>query len=230
MNSPPKTPKNTEEIVSSGPPNRRLRKTSWLSMGDALRRSHTMKMRLSTTPAISRVSVMLEVQPASGAAIMPYTSRAGPKIERISPKKSRREECFFEDSGASIRHARNATAIIGTLIRKIDPHEKLLSSSPPTMGPSGIPSEDIPTQIPRALARSWSGKISRISARVEGIINADPRPIITREKISTSALIEKAASIEPSSKINIPARKLSLCPILSARPPKKSSGAANASE
>ena len=37
MNSPPKTPKNTEEIVSSGPPNRRLRKTSWLSMGDALR-------------------------------------------------------------------------------------------------------------------------------------------------------------------------------------------------
>ena len=62
--------------------------------------------------------------------------------------------------------------MIGTLIRKTEPHQKFSSSAPPTTGPMATPSPTAPAQTPMALPRSRGSKTLEMIDRVDGMTAA----------------------------------------------------------
>src|SRR5438445_786239 len=69
------------------------------------------------------------------------------------------------DSGTSVSTARRPIAATGTFMRKIQPHQQLVSNQPPTMGPMG-----------RATARVGKATLSTVTssptARTPNVIAA----------------------------------------------------------
>ena len=89
----------------------------------------------------------------------------------------------------------------GTDSRNTDPHEKCSSRSPPTIGPSAAPAENIAAHTAIARRRwSRSVKMLRSSDSVEGISIAPNTPMAARATISHPALGAKAASTETAAK------------------------------
>ena len=137
-----------------------------------------------------------------------------------APARSGRSAAGFFDSGISHSAQAPPSTAIGTLIRNTDPHQKLASSKPPTIGPSAMPTPLVPAQMPIARCRSaGSRNISVMIASVEGIIMAPPMPMLARAAISMSTEPEKAAQVEQAAKATRPARNTRLRPIRSARLP-----------
>ena len=67
------------------------------------------------------------------------------------------------------------------MTRKIDPHQKWSSSTPPTTGPSATPRPAVAAQIPIAIARSRaSAKTLMSSDSVAGMMSAAPAPMTAR--------------------------------------------------
>ncbi len=95
--------------------------------------------------------------------------------------------------------------ISGTLIRKIEPHQKWLSSRPPSIGPSGMPTA-IPAVITAtALARSPAGKRLGMIDIPSGMMNAPPRPITVRTAIRVLAESVRVPTSEAAPKRVSPA-------------------------
>ena len=91
----------------------------------------------------------------------------------------------------------SSNTITGTPARNTEPHQKYSISSPPTNGPMIAPAEKLEIHMPIANVRSLgSVNMLVISERVEGASVAPARPSTAREKISISALREKAARTE----------------------------------
>ena len=91
----------------------------------------------------------------------------------------------------------SATAMIGTLTKNTEPHEKCSSRKPLATGPTAAPPPEIPAQMAIALPRSCGGKtLVRIDS-VAGMTNAAPRPMTARPTMIASALWLKAANSEP---------------------------------
>ncbi len=90
-----------------------------------------------------------------------------------------------------------ATAAIGMLTMKIEPHQKCSSSQPPLIGPTATPTPTMAAHRPIALARgTGSVKMLVISPRVVGKITAAPTPMAARAAISVSAEFTCAATAE----------------------------------
>jgi hypothetical protein len=143
-----------------------------------------------------------------------------PGDDSADPVRSGRSALAFLESGTSQMAHATPMAATGTLIRKTDPHQKRVSSRPPTMGPSAPPAAPAPAH--RAIARCrWlaSRKMSVMIDSVDGIISAPPIPMPARAAIRMPADPEKAAQAEPAAKITRPARNVRLRPIRSARLP-----------
>ena len=87
---------------------------------------------------------------------------------------------------------------IGTLTRKIDPHQKCSSRMPPVIGPMPMPMADTPAHTPMALPRS-SGLVKTLVMidNVDGMMNAPPTPISARVAMSVLAEPANADSSEP---------------------------------
>ena len=103
------------------------------------------------------------------------------------------------DSGTRNQPPTRPRITIGTLTRKIDPHEKWASSTPPLIGPRPMPRADTPAQMPIALPRSWWSVKTFVSTdRVDGMMNAPPTPITQRVTISADADPAKAEAREPT--------------------------------
>jgi hypothetical protein len=110
------------------------------------------------------------------------------------------------------------------LTRKMEPHQNLLSSRPPAIGPSAMPSPMVAAQAPMARARpAGVRKMSLMIDSDEGITSAAPAPITARPAISHGADPASAATADPAAKTASPAAKNSLRPNRSARLPPVSS-------
>ena len=97
------------------------------------------------------------------------------------------------------------STITGTAIRNTEPHQNQVSSRPPISGPIAPPAEKLDIQTPMAKVRSFgSGNMLEISDSVDGASVAADRPSRARATISISALVEKAARIEPMPKAKAP--------------------------
>jgi hypothetical protein len=93
-------------------------------------------------------------------------------------------------SGSTVKTATRAIATSGTLIQKTAPQEKCASSSPPSVGPTTMPTPAMADQAPLAPARSRAGKTAVRIDSVAGITKAPPTPISAR------AAIRKVASVD----------------------------------
>lgn len=120
-----------------------------------------------------------------------------------------------------------AAMTTGTLMRKTDPHQKLLSRMPLTIGPSPLPTIARLPQTAMATLRSRSSSnVTRIRARVAGIIAAAPTARNARAAISASGLDENAAAGEAAPKTTRPIRNIRRCPTRSPSVPLPSSSPA----
>ena len=88
------------------------------------------------------------------------------------------------DSGANTEIATNVTATTGKLISTAEPHQKLSSSAPDTMGPIAPPAPAKPAHTAIARERSSGGKIVVMIDSVAGITNAAPMPMTARPTIT----------------------------------------------
>jgi hypothetical protein len=114
----------------------------------------------------------------------------------------------------------------GTLIRKIAPHQKRSSSSPPTTGPTANPLVNAAVQTPIAALRcAPSANMPRSSASVDGASVAPPTPSSALASTSSSAFGAYAASTEAAPNAAAPVRssrrrpmRSPSAPIVSRRP------------
>jgi hypothetical protein len=113
-----------------------------------------------------------------------------------------------------------SSTITGTARRNTDPHQKCSSSQPPTIGPRADPIAKPDAHRPMATRRrAGSGKVVRISERVEGIKVAPATPSIARAAISTAGLVAKAASVDATANPVAPMSRSRRRPMRSPRLP-----------
>ena len=133
-------------------------------------------------------------------------------IESSAPTGSSGVSCESFDLGINTCPAISATAMIGTLMRNTDPHQKCSSRSPEVTGPMAAPAPEMPAHMAIAFARSPVGNtLVRIDS-VDGMTNAAPTPMIARDRVSTLVLSANAPSTEPARKIASPACSAPLRP------------------
>ena len=103
------------------------------------------------------------------------------------PSGSRRRRSLLRDSGSRTMTATSATATMGTLMRNTEPHQKLVSSQPPSMGPTGKPSMLADMSTATALGRSASLNSTGSTPMAMGSTTAAPRPSSARAAMSAPA-------------------------------------------
>ena len=132
------------------------------------------------------------------SAVMPAVASAAPRAS-IGLRPGARE------GGTSARPPASAIAMIGRLMRKIDPQAKCSNSQPPRVGPIATPSPLTAVQIAIACARSTgsANRWMRIES-VDGMIAAAPIPITTRPAMSAVGVAESAARTDPSANTTSP--------------------------
>src|SRR6266516_6589830 len=141
-----------------------------------------------------------------------HTSELNESIERSAPSLSTGGVSGSDDSGTSGFAAISAPATIGRLTRKTEPHEKWSRRRPPATGPIAIPIPDTPAQIEIAFARSRLGNTFVRTERVDGMMNAAPRPITPRPAINIVDEVAIVATSEPAPKTPRPASSAFLRP------------------
>ncbi len=217
----PNTPRHS---AASATENGRARKNASGSMGWALRASQTTKLARVTTLTDPTATTTPEVHPRLGASMIAHRRSPRPATDRPAPTGSGRVAAGFLESGTRTRAPTNPKTAIGTLTRKIDPHQNLESSRPPAMGPMAMPSPMVPAQVPMARARSWgSRKMSLMIDSDAGMVKAAPTPMIPRHAMSGCTEPDRAAPIDPAANRVSPKRKNLLRPNRSARLPPTSS-------
>ena len=135
------------------------------------------------------------------------------------------------DSGTVMgARARNGTST-GTAMRNTDPHQKWLSRSPPTMGPSAAPAEKPAAHTAIAVRRSFgSRKMLRMSESVAGMSMAPKNPSTARAMTSSRAVGANAASAEITANPTEPISRILRRPMRSPRLPIGTSSPASTSE
>jgi hypothetical protein len=139
--------------------------------------------------------------------------------------------CELRDSGMSLMPSTTSTSMIGTLMRKTEPHQKCSSSTPPIRGPAAAPAVAIAPQTAMAVVRwrAWVNVVRMIDS-VDGMRVAPATPSSAREAISVSAVGENAASAEAMPKPTAPISSRRLRPLRSPRLPIVTSRPASAKE
>ena len=91
-------------------------------------------------------------------------------------------------------------------MRNTLPHQKCVSSRPPSVGPITMPMPVTADQAAMACGRSFGGKTAFRIDSVAGMTNAAPRPITTRAPISmpvpdanAAAALPRANTVRPPS-------------------------------
>ena len=101
--------------------------------------------------------------PSTSGDVQPWSGRLDDREEQGRDQGDDRQHRADGSSGLSLRAlesgtnkpaSEQATAHIGTLIRKTEPQPKCSTSRPPTSGPIAMPTPATPAQMPMARARS----------------------------------------------------------------------------
>ena len=87
------------------------------------------------------------------------------------------------DDGTRATTPASVTSTTGTLTRNTEPHQKWLSSTPPTTGPAAPARPATPDHRAIARPRSTGGKTFERMARVAGMLQAPPTPMSARAAI-----------------------------------------------
>ena len=98
------------------------------------------------------------------------------------------------------------------MIQKIQCHELIWITPPPTSGPSATAMPLIPDQTPSAMPRRSGGKASASSVRVSGVTIAAPIPCVARAAISRPIVGASAAAADEAVKRVSPAMNIRLRP------------------
>ena len=154
----------------------------------------------------------MDVQPRDCASMIAHTSDVRDAIERTDPSLSTGGVSGSDDSGTSGLAASNAIATIGRLTRKTEPHEKWSRRSPPATGPIATPIPETPAQMEIAFARSRFGNTFVRTERVDGMMNAAPKPMTPRPAINIVDEVATVARSEPAPKTPRPASSARLRP------------------
>jgi hypothetical protein len=137
----------------------------------------------------------VDVKPSPGTRMIAQTIAVRATIDRSAPIGSA-GRAGLRDSGTSSAVPSSATAAIGTLIRKIAPHQKWSSRTPPTVGPATRPAIATMLQPAIALRCSAGGKtVNRIDS-VLGITSEPPTPMSARHATSCPGVVENVARSE----------------------------------
>src|ERR1700733_13254249 len=152
--------------------------------------------------------------------MMDQSRRPKPRIERMAPPGSGRSAVGFFEFGTNSTAPTNAAMTMGTLTRKMEPHQNRASNKPPAMGPMAMPRPMVPPQAPMAFALSLGSRnTSLMMESDEGMVRAAPAPITARKAISRSTEPDRAAPIDPAAKTASPMRKNRFRPNRSAKLP-----------
>jgi hypothetical protein len=138
-------------MTTTLPPTRRSRTRLGGSSGEAVLFCQAQKPASRPKAAATEPSVVKEVQPCTGASMRAYTKVARPAVLSAAPSRSSRAPELSRDSGMSSSPATSAMTTTGTLIQKTDAQVYCSRSTPPTTGPSGMPTDAPPAQM--AMAR-----------------------------------------------------------------------------
>ncbi len=104
------------------------------------------------------------------------------------------------------------SATNGRLIRKIQRHEPIASSSPPPSGPIAAAIAPNAVHVPIAAPRSDSGKVATITASELGINSAPATPSSARNAIRKPIVGASAHSSEATPKPPTPSAKIRRSP------------------
>ncbi len=137
------------------------------------------------------------------------------------------------DAGSRVSGSRNTQAVMpmptmGTLTRKIEPHQKWSRSQPPRIGPSGMPSAEAAETMPMALIRSWGSPNNEgRTAMASGMTSAPPTPMTQRAAITVGTPSASVPATEPARKTARPVMSIRRRPNRSPSRPAGSIRAAN---
>nr|WP_246147666.1 hypothetical protein [Nonomuraea turkmeniaca] len=146
----------------------------------------------------------------------PYTTGRIVASDRATLARSRRPASGSRYSGSSVRPATSTSTMNGTPSRNAEPHQKCSSSSPPTSGPTVMPSMKQLYQSPIAVPICFpSVNMFLISASDDGSSVAPAMPSSARVTISISALTAYPASTDAPPKAAAPIIRSLRRPILS---------------
>src|SRR3954447_23514235 len=123
--------------------------------------------------------------PRYGASADPRPVHPSPVIDSTAPPRSSLEVEGSREVGTNLAPRPTAMATMGMLTRKIEPHEKWLSRSPPQTGPRAMATPATAVHRPIALARSLGSvnTLVRIDS-VAGMTRAAPTPMTARAAMS----------------------------------------------
>ena len=211
--SRPARPNMAPPAVRAPPLKMREPKMSKVSRGSdkrAWRRPKASAPQMKTMPAAALTGQLC------ARDLMASTRLARVIREYRDEGKSQCFRGFGAFGGARNKVSTMVTTTTGTLSKKTEPHQKCSKKKPPTVGPAAAPMTATEPQMPMAVLRSTSsGKVRRISARLDGIMMAAPQPKKARPKTSVQALGEYAASREAPPKTAKPMRNIRRWPVRS---------------
>src|SRR5215472_16690967 len=181
----PSSAKNAIATEALAAVNRGLRNRLTSIIGAAVARSAATSATRTSAPAASAPSVAAEAQLHPGAWMMPYTIRLIPADDRVKPRQSTGGVRGSRESGTRQATSSPTTAAMGTMNKKMLPHQNRSSSQPPAIGPSAIPTPALAPHSPMASAR-WRRSVNTLvsSDSAEGNIIAAPSPITARAAVS----------------------------------------------
>ena len=189
----------------------RLRKKRIGSIGAGARNSQSTNSASTTAPEASEPTISAELQPTELPRTSPQTIPNRPALASPSPARSRRS-----DGPCDSRSRKNAngasTSPIGTLSQKIHCQESPSTIAPPTSGPIATARPPIPPQAPSARPRFSLGTAAERSVRVSGVTIAPPTPCSARARSSPVAVVDNAATAEPTVKTPIPIENINRRP------------------
>ncbi len=166
----PNMAKNVSAIVVVPTLNAGLEKKRKSSMGVGHARSHAMNATTAAAATTNPAIVSGSVHPSSGPSMIPNNNAPSPTIDSSAPSRSKGAPLGSLDVGTSTATSASAIAVIGTLTKKTEPHQKWFRSHPLPMMPMAAPDAAKPAQMAIARARSCGGNTAARMLSVPGMI------------------------------------------------------------
>ena len=202
--------------------NSRLCSNDGRTSGCATRRSTSANTTSRARPPSSGSTVTGLDQPCWETSSIAMLTNARPPTTVSTPHQSRPRSVRGADSSresASRVPRQIANAAMGTLSRNTQRHPAVEARTPPTTGPSAVPTPAMPSSAPMIRGRSCSLVALLTRAKAVGMMSAAPTPCATRAATSTGTDVASPQISEVIPKIAMPSSSIARRPSRSpARP------------
>ena len=165
-------------------PKRGMRNRPGSSIGWARRFSTATQAALSATKATKLPTTPGWSHPYSGPWMRPKTRPPRARADSRLPGGSSGWPCVSREVGTRAATRTNSTTAMGTLTKKIEPHQKNSSSRPAARIPMAPPAPANPAQMAMARLRSSAGNTEVRMDRVAGMTRPAPMPMTQRHTMT----------------------------------------------